>query len=69
MIEVEKQGLRPAKQSDNEVSKSSQAVRDLARLTLRRSFTASLAKMAAAVLELERRSVAFLKQEETRSKR
>ena len=37
-------------------------VRDIARLTLRRSFTASSAEMAAAAaLELERRSVAFSK--------
>ena len=34
------------------------------RLTSRRSFAASSAEMAAAALELERRLVAFLKQEE-----
>ena len=50
-------------------SESSQAVRDLVRLTSRRSFAASSAEMAVAALELERRLVAFLKQEEARLKR
>ena len=66
MIEVEKQGLRSAKQSDGEVS--IQEFPGNTRLTSRRSFAAMSAEMAVTALELERRSVAFSKQEEVRSK-